>query len=417
MGNGNNAPNDDWYKKYYWDLRKVAFACNRCSNCKFIDLSEIKNARFAKGCPSSAKYFFDCFSCQGRMDVSLSLLDERLKFDDCDGLVDIFYRCDTCGSCDVSCKRCRDMEPLRVLLEMRSKLVENGLIVPEHMLVIDTLKKEDNMMLRRKVDRGKWAEGLDVKDLTVEKAEVVFHAGCHISYDEKQWEIGRTAVTLLRNAGVDLGIMGVDEACCACRAYDMGYRGELTRFAEHNIQAWRNVGVKTIVTACADCYYAMKRLYPEHGSKFEVFHIVEYIARLISEHRLTFSKTVPLTVTYHDPCHMGRRINVYEPGKAITGLYDPPRNILTAIPGVEVVEMDRIKEYAWCCGAGGGVIEAYPDFSMFTAGERIEEATSTGAEAIVTCCPWCESNFNNAIIEKGGKMKVYDILELVSQAM
>jgi Fe-S oxidoreductase len=351
------------------------------------------------------------------MDVSLALIDGKLKYEESPKLLDIFYRCDTCGGCDTSCKRSRDMEPLRVMLEMRSKLVEDGQLVAEHMVVIENLKKEDNMMMGRKADRGKWAEGLDVKDLTREKAEVVFHAGCHVSYDEKQWDLARKAVILLKNAGVDVGIMGGDEACCGCRAYDMGYRGELTKFAEHNIQAWTNAGVKTVVTSCADGYYAMKRLYPEHGSGFEVLHTVEFIDRLMGEGKVRFSKAVPLTVTYHDPCHMGRRANVYEPGKAIMGLYDPPRDILRRIPGVELVEMYRIKEYAWCCGAGGGVKEAYPDFSEWTARERVEEAKATGAEAIVTACPWCEGNFRDVINGNGERIKVYDVVDLVQQAI
>jgi Fe-S oxidoreductase len=415
--NGKVLPEADWLRKYYYDLRQTVDHCTRCSYCKYIDMWEVKDARFVKVCPSSLRYLFDCYSCQGRQDVALALLDGRLQYEDSPDLINIFYKCDTCGGCDVACKRGKDAERLRVLLDMRAKLVEDGQLVPEHMMVIDNLKKEDNMMMGRKADRGKWAEGLDVKDLTREKAEVVFHAGCHVSYDEKQWDLARKAVTLLKNAGVDVGIMGGDEACCGCRAYDMGYRGELTKFAEHNIQAWTNAGVKTVVTSCADGYYAMKRLYPEHGSGFEVVHTVEFIDRLIGEGKVRFSKSVPLTVTYHDPCHMGRRANVYEPGKAIMGLYDPPRDILRSIPGVELVEMYRIKEYAWCCGAGGGVKEAYPDFSEWTARERVEEAKVTGAEAIVTACPWCERNFRDVINGNGERIKVYDIVELVQQAI
>ena len=124
-----------------------------------------------------------------------------------------------------------------------------------------------------------------------------------------------------------------------------------------------------------------------------------------------------MTVTYHDPCHLGRRDHVYVPGEAIMGIYDPPRNIIKSIPGVELIEMERIKENAWCCGAGGGVREAYPDFNAFTAQERIEEAKSTGAEALVTACPWCERNFIDAISKNGDQMKVFDIVELVQQAI
>jgi len=144
---------------------------------------------------------------------------------------------------------------------------------------------------------------------------------------------------------------------------------------------------------------------------------VEFIDRLIKDGKLKFTRTVPMTVTYHDPCHLGRRDHVYVPGEAIMGIYDAPRDIIQSIPGVELVEMYRIKEYAWCCGAGGGVREAYPDFNLFTATERVEEAKATGAEAIVTACPWCERNFMDAINAGGDRMKVLDIIELVQQAI
>ena len=410
-------PKDDWYYKYYYDPRKIAWNCGRCSVCKWIDAWEVKDARFAKVCPSNARYLFDAYSCQGRMDIALALIDGRLKYEQSPKLLDIIYRCNTCGACDASCKRVRDAEPLRVMLDIRAKLVEDGQLLPQHMPVLDSLKKEDNTMMRPKSERGRWAEGLEVKDLTRESAEVVFHAGCNLSFDEELWKVARTAITLLRNAGIDVGIMGKDETCCGGKAYDMGYRGEFIKYAESNIDAWRNAGVKTVVTACSDGYHAFKHLYPDIGSKFEVLHIVEFIDRLIKEGKIKFSKTVPMTVTYHDPCHLGRRDNDYVPGKAIMGIYEPPRDILRSIPGIKLVEMYRIKEYAWCCGASGGVREAYPDFSLWTAVARIEEAKTTGAEAIVSACPWCERNFIDAINENGEKIKVYDIMELVQKAM
>ena len=415
MEKGKSLPKDDWHRKYYWDLRKNAWNCARCSVCKWVDSWEVKSARFAKICPSSLYYLFDAYSCQGRMDVSLALIDGTLKYEDSPALLDIFYKCNMCGGCDAMCKRVQDMEPLRVIQEMRAKLVEDGQLLPLHIPVMDNLRKEDNMMMKPKAERGKWAEGLKVKDLTKEKAEVVFHAGCNLSFDEGLWKVARTAVTLLQNAGVDVGIMGKDETCCGGKAYEMGYQGELTKYAESNIEAWTNAGVKTVITTCSDGYYTFKHLYPELGSKFEVLHIVEFIDRLIKEGKLKFTKTIPMTVTYHDPCHLGRRDHVYVPGEAIMGIYDSPRDIIKSIPGVELVEMERIKEYAWCCGAGGGVKEAYPDFNTFTAQERIEEAKATGAEALVTACPWCERNFLDTL--NGDKMKVYDIVELVQQAI
>ncbi len=415
MVNGKSLPKDDWHRKYYWDLRKNAWNCSRCSVCKWVDSWEVKSARFAKICPSSLYYLFDAYSCQGRMDVSLALIDGTLKYEDSPGLLDIYYKCNMCGGCDAMCKRVQDMEPLRVIQEMRTTLVGDGQLLPLHMPVMDSLRKEDNMMMKPRAERGKWAEGLKVKDLTKDKAEVVFHAGCNLSFDEELMKVARTAITLLQNAGVDVGIMGKDETCCGGRVFEMGYQGELTKYAENNIEAWTNAGVKTVIVACSDCYYTFKRLYPELGSKFEVLHMVEFIDRLIKEGKLKFTKTIPMTVTYHDPCHLGRRDHVYVPGEAIMGIYDSPRDIIKSIPGVTLIEMERIKEYAWCCGAGGGVKEAYPDFNAFTARERIEEAKATGAEALVTACPWCECNFIDAL--NGDKLKVLDIVELVQQAI
>jgi Fe-S oxidoreductase len=355
------------------------------------------------------------------MDLSLALIDKDLTYDDDPQILDIMFKCNTCGGCDAMCKGVQDMEPLRVMLEMRAKFIEDGQLLPQFMPIIDNLRKEDNMMMQRKADRGKWAEGLDVKDLTTQEGEVVFHAGCRLCFDQELWHVARGAVNLLKKAGVDVGIMGKDETCCGARAYQMGYRGEFTKYAENNIEAWKNAKVKTVVVSCSDGYYAMKRLYPELGANFEVVHIVEYIDRLVKEGKLKFTRNVPMRVTYHDPCHLGRRLSqapgYYVPGQPIMGIYEPPRNIIKSIPGVELAEMYRIKEYSWCCGAGGGVIDAYPDFNNFTATERIKEAKDTGAEAIVTACSWCQRSLTDAVTSMGDKMKVIDIVELIEQAI
>jgi Fe-S oxidoreductase len=169
-----------------------------------------------------------------------------------------------------------------------------------------------------------------------------------------------------------------------------------------------------------------------------VLHITEYLDRLIKEGKLRPAKEVPLRVTYQDPCHLGRLSEPFEPwegeekkilGQVVTtdppktyrrgtnGVYEPPRNVLESIPGIELVEMERIKEYAWCCGAGGGVKEAYPDFALWTAQERIEEAAATGAEALVTACPWCERNFGDAVEQSREKMKILDVSTLLLESL
>jgi Fe-S oxidoreductase len=286
--------------------------------------------------------------------------------------------------------------------------------------------------------RGDWANKLEVKNLATEKAEVVFHAGCRYSFDGDLGDIARAAVRILKNAGVDVGILGAAETCCGGRARDMGYVADFQTRSHSLLKAWERAGVKTVVTPCSDCYFAFKRLYPPEGSTVQVLHMVEFLDTLIRDGRLKFTHPVPMKVTYHDPCHLGRQGEkyvawngkekkifgqavVYDPPRprynGAFGIYDAPRNVLRAIPGLELVEMERNREAAWCCGAGGGAREAYPQFSTWTANERLEEAAATGAQAIVTACPWCERNFLDAPGNGAAKLKVFDVIQLVEQAL
>ena len=411
--------------------------CSQCSYCKWIPFDQMKSWRFAKNCPSIAYHNFNSYSARGRYAVGRSLTKGQSGYSDT--VRDVVYTCLTCGSCDVSCKVCRyNLEPLEMVRELKFRLVEDGQKLDEHQALVDSLNKESNTMGSPRSERGKWADDLVLPRLSSEKVEVLFHAGCRFSYDKDLQETARAAVNLLQKAGVNIGIMGEQEMCCGGRIYSMGYRDEFTRLAKANITTWAKAGVKTVVTSCSDGYHAFKRLYPKLGSQVNVFHTVEYLDRLIQEGKLKYRSEIPVTVTYHDPCHLGRQgepyitwegvekkikgqIIVYEPKKprynGAWGIYDPPRNVLRSIPGVELVEMERIREYSWCCGAGGGVREAYPEFSLWTASERIAEAMATGASALVTACPWCKSNFMDAIETLGDKMKVYDIVDLVQKAI
>ncbi len=419
------------------EIRKDALRCTRCSYCKWIPFDLVKSARFAKGCSSVEYGKFHSYSAGGRLVTALSLLEGRSEITD--RVVDSVFKCTMCGSCDVACKICRyDMYPLEKMHELRFHLVEQGKTPAAHAPVLDHLRREWNMAGGSKERRGDWARGLKVKNLTQEKAEVVFHAGCRYSFDGDLQQVARTSVGVLQNAGVDFGILGGEETCCGGRAYHMGYRREYSQGYEHTVAKWDKAGVKTVVTPCADCYQCYKRLYPETGRHFEVIHMVEYLDRLLQAGQLKFTRAVNLRVTYHDPCQLGRQGEPFVPwngvekkifGQAVVydpprpryngaqGVYDAPRRVLRAIPGVELVEMERIREASWCCGAGGGARETYPDYSAATAAERIEEAKTTGADAIVTACPWCERNFTDAVGAGSARLKVMDVMDLVGQAL
>jgi len=419
------------------DYRNDMETCCRCSICKFIPLEMVKGYEHTYVCPSIAKYEYHAYSGGGRMGFGIALLDNRIDYSD--KLLEVVYNCHMCGACDVSCKYALDMEVLEPINEVRIRCVESGHTLPALDAVINSMRKQGTMVPGARARRGQWAEGLDVKDCTQQKAKVVYHAGCRTCYDKDLWKVAKATVKLLKNAGVDLAIAGDKEVCCGGRAYQMGYKADFLKQAEQNMELIKKSGAGVLVTGCAECYHAFKVLYDKFGMKgnLEVLHTTEYLARLIKGGKIKPAKKVAATVTYHDPCHLGRQgepyihwegklltddhIRLFDPPKEFRrgtyGVYEQPRDILKSIPGLKLVEMDRIKEYAWCCGAGGGVKESNPEFARWTAQERIGEAESTGADAIVTACPGCESSFSGTIKENGSALKVYDVVELLEKSI
>jgi Fe-S oxidoreductase len=418
------------------DYRNSMETCRRCSPCKFIPLEKATGFDHINVCPSITKYEFHSYSGGGRMVMGTALLEKRLGYTD--KLLEVVYNCQMCGACDTSCKYSMDMDVIEPINEIRISCVESGHTNPALDKVINSLRKQGTMVSGAKIKRGDWAEGLNLKDCTKEKVDVVFHVGCQTSFNKDMWKLAKTTAKLLQKAGVNFGIAGENETCCGSRAYQMGYKEDFLNQAKKNMAMIKKSGAKTLVTGCADGYQAFKVLYDQYGFKgnLEVLHITEYLDRLIKAGKIKPTKKVDITVTYHDPCHLGRmgepyikwegkevlgEIRTFDPPKEYRrgtyGVYEPPRDILKSIPGLKLVEMDRIKEYAWCCGAGGGVNETNPEFSMWTAQERIKEAAMTGAAAIVTACPWCIKNFNESIARTGGSLKVYDIIELLEKAI
>jgi Fe-S oxidoreductase len=409
--------------------------CCRCSACKFIPLQKVAGLDFANVCPSISKFNFHSYSAGGRLNIGAAMLRDGFNYTD--RLLHIVHNCQMCGACGVSCNYAMDMEVMEPIQEFRMKCVEDGKTNPSLDAKISGLRQHGSM-IQPAGKRGDWALGLNLKDVTKDKVDVFYHVGCLTSYDKNMQKLAKATARILQAAGVNFGIAGDAEACCGGRAYQMGYKEDFLNQAGKNMAQIKKSGVKTVVTSCADGYQSFKVLYDQYGLKgdLEVLHISEYMDRLLSEGRLKLPRKLDISITYHDPCRLGRLgepwINwegkkipgdrfVFDPPKTYRrgthGVYEPPRRLLAGIAGVKLTEMTRIKEYSWCCGAGGGVNESNPEFAEWTALERIREAGATGAEAIVTACPWCELNFNNAIKAGGSNLKVYDIVELVEQAI
>jgi heterodisulfide reductase subunit D len=173
----------------------------------------------------------------------------------------------------------------------------------------------------------------------------------------------------------------------------------------YNVEQIKKTGASKVITSCAGCYRTLKVDFEKHGVDInaEVYHTAELVKQLLDEGKIEFTSEFNKTVTYHDPCHLGRH----------AGVFDIPREVYKSIPGLKFVEMRRIKENAWCCGAGGGVKIGYPDWALDISKERIEEAKATDAEVLSSTCPFCKTNLSDANEEINGGLDVLDLIEIL----
>ena len=405
-------------EKAYW----TAFNCSRCSVCKFVDSWRVKSAKYARICPQHKRNMFDSHSAQGKCDLTRSLIEGHIQWDEDPEIKDILFQCTMCGGCDAMDKSIRDAELIKMYRWLRSEYVKRFGPLPEHKGMLDSLKQYDNVWLQPRMKRNNWVKelkDLGIKDLNKDKAEVLLFAGCTYGLSEELKGTVVNIARILKKLGVDFGTLGDQEMCCGSPPSKTGILDEFERLGSANIEKFNGLGVKTVLTPCAGCYGTLRVEYDELEKKknFEVLHVAEYIERLGREKKLEYKKEIARTVTWHGPCHMGRLGRPYVPGQDLEGVYEEPRNIIRSIPGVELVEMERIKEYAWCCGGGGGAFTGFKDFAQWTARERLEEAKDTGAEIVVTSCPWCETNLRAGGIGMDDKMEIVDLFDLMMEAL
>ena len=407
--------------------------CLRCSICKWIPQLQIKSQKYATACPAIDMYNFHTYSGGGKIILALALEMGRIK--PSEELRDIVYKCTECGSCAVSCKFLSTIEPLEIIMKLREKLVNAGYgPMPKRQQYIESVKKLNNPYNEPHEKRMAWLPD----DIELDpNAKVVYFVGCTASY--RRIEMAITAARIMNTAGIPFNILNDDEFCCGSPILRTGDTKTFEVFLNKNINALESKGVKTVIFSCAGCYDTFKVDYPLYRKyNFRVLHTVEFFDELLETGQLKLTNKVPLTVTYHDPCHLGRNAERYEEwdGKVVSvmplisinvppkpkrtgskGIYDAPRNILNKIPGLKLVEMERIREYSYCCGAGAGVKSAFPDSALNTAKSRIQEAEDTGADTLTTACPFCSTNLQDGIIESGSELKFFDISELLLMAL
>ncbi|HZU07639.1 MAG TPA: heterodisulfide reductase-related iron-sulfur binding cluster [Chloroflexota bacterium] len=319
------------------------------------------------------------------------------------------WACTTCGACNFHCPVL--VEPLDIILDLRRRLVmAEGRLAPSAQTALLSIQRRGHPWVGTRFTRTDWAEGLDVPRLAEHPtAEVLFWVGCSGALVERNIRTTQAVARLLRAAGVDFAILGEEETCTGDPARRLGHEFLFQQQARKNIKTFTAYNVKRIVTACPHCFHALKNEYPALGGHYDVVHHTEFLAQLVQAGRLRPTTAVPQTITYHDPCYLGRYNRVY----------DPPRELLGALPGASRVEMPRCRERGFCCGAGGGHA-----FLEERGGQRINhlrtaEALATGAEVLASACPFCLQMFEEGLQAVGGagRVQALDVAELLERAL
>ena len=405
--------------------REEAWLCNHCSMC-----SETINddSGFYVTCPVYRQLRFEDSSARGHNTVAFYLLDGTLKYSK--EVADCVYNCTTCASCEEICKPFGNMmaqvggsalknlinpvmaafgatfdpvQSVQILEAMRADCVDLGLQPePVKRMAVST-EQNYNPYEQRHADRLKWAQGLGI----AEHAQTALFVGCIPSYTRQ--EVAAATANVLRGAGVKFAVLP-DEWCCGSPLLRTGSINVAEKMISHNVEMLRENAVELLVTACAECYMAISKDWPKMAGgqlPFRAMHISEYMARLISARKIRLKHRIKATVTYHDPCHLGREM----------GVYDEPRAVLRAIPGVKVVEMYPTKHAAWCCGAGGGLKESHPDLALEIGADKLPLVKAAGASVLASSCPFCKTNFKDAVEEADESIEVRDLTELVAASM
>ena len=388
--------------------RNSAWKCVKCRLCGMVNPEQMTSEIYVENCPRGDRYRYDAYYGAGTWELirmlttdppEIDINDERLKH--------IVFSCILCGNCQSICAEMKELEPMNANIALREYLVNHG-VGPssEHNALVKSIKNYDNPWMNPRATRDKWASKLKLKDINKEKAEVLMFVGCTGSYDPAFRSVATSTANILKAADVDFGVQGKKEKCCSGIVFRFGARQQFETFKQGTAESINETQSKMIVTSCAGCFSTFHTDY-HSVLEPELLHTVELVAKLVEAGQLKFKNAVKKRVTYHDPCHIGR----------YAGIFDAPRSVLNAIPGIEFVEMERIRENSRCCGAGGGVKSAHPDFALWCANERLKEAEATGSTTLVTCCPFCEQNMRDAAKGFNYNIEVVDLMDLVNAAL
>jgi len=378
----------------------IVHRCFRCGFCKFTgDYSDFN-------CPAYRRFMFDTYSPGGRMWLIRAWLNGEIQ--NSERFQEILFSCATCANCVEHCVFTFSDDLVNIFIAAREELVNQGKIPPTVRDYFKNISINGNPYKLPADQRGKWAE--DVALGTYNGQEYLLYAGCVGSYDELGTRVAKAIGRVLVKSGVSAGILGEKEMCDGNEVRALGEIGLFDYLAEQNTRLFEELGVEKIVTVDPHAFNAFQNDYPGLEGKVEVYHYTQVLAPLLVAGRLPL-KEFRTRVTYHDPCYLGRHNQEY----------DAPRQILQAIPGLELVEMDQNREDAFCCGGGGGnfftdILSGGPESPSRI---RVREALqTTGAEILAVACPQCAKMLDDAVKLENleDRLRVMDVAEIVSEA-
>lgn len=316
------------------------------------------------------------------------------------------WLCTTCAQCQSTCPRGVDIPAVFLALRQiawEQKTVEKGL--PS---VLWSMYWNSNPWSQPPSHRADWARNLNIPLFDPAQHETLLYVGCTSSYNRRAQKTARALVKLLNAAGVPFGYLRDEEPCCGETALSLGNLGYFEEIASNSIRVFKEKGVKKILTISPHCYDTFKNHYPNMPSDWQPIHATQFLADLIQQKRLEFKNTHEWLVTFQDPCYLGRKNNEYE----------APRNVLTAIPGIKVMEMENSHQDGLCCGGGGGRMWLETPVGERFSDLRIQQAARTGADFLVTACPFCLSCLEDSVkLANLEKIEVLDLAELAELAL
>ncbi len=313
------------------------------------------------------------------------------------------WRCISCKYCDARCPR--GVEIAKIMRGFKREFYEAKQSPNELTEALWRVYEEGNPLGSPRRERSAWASGIKLDD----KPDVVLYTCCLAAYDRRLQKVLRSLVDVLKRAGVRVGILGESETCCGDVVYHTGEDYFLEELAQNNADIIEKSGAPVVLTVSPHTYNMLKNIYPKYGAKIGVpiMTHVQYLSEVLSGGRLKPKPPKrPRPITYHDPCYLGRWNNVYE----------EPRQLIEAIPGIRLVEMEHNRSYSLCCGGGGGSIWMENKDARRVTKRRLREAKDTGAVEMATACPYCIRMFEDELKIERLDVGIVDVVELLDEA-